>query len=106
VEANRDQLARSAPFDLRRPHGIRHGWRASRARHENAGQSHPRLASVSMAVTQAAQSKDLGEVTKVLLSAAGFLGFLLLVAVGAAVVFALGAIRHWYTALAVSMGSG
>jgi hypothetical protein len=104
VEANRDQLARSAPFDLRRPHGIRHGWRAARGRHENAGRVDPRLAAASMPVTQQAPSEDLGELTKVFLSAAWFLGFLLLVALGAAVVWLLGAIRHWYGALAIAMG--
>jgi hypothetical protein len=96
VAANRDQVARSAPFDLRRPHGIRHGWGASRARHENAGQVGPGHPADSRGGTKEAQSDDIDpdEVTEVFLYAAVFLGFLLLVAVGAAVVFALGALRH------------
>jgi hypothetical protein len=61
VEADRDQLARSAPFDVR---------------------AQP-------------DDSDPGEVTEVLLYAAAFLGLLLVVAVGAAVVFGLHALRHW-----------
>ncbi len=77
METKVDQLARSAPFDLRHPH----------------------LAQVGRAVTQGIPTGYLGEVRKVFLSAAGFLSFLSLVAIGAAVVFVLGAIRHWYAAL-------
>jgi hypothetical protein len=97
VEANRDQLARSAPFDLRRPHGIRHGWGASRARHENAGPVDSGHASDSGGGPEKARSDDIDpdEVTEVFLYAAGFLGFLLFVAVVAALVFAIGALRHW-----------
>jgi hypothetical protein len=97
VEANRDQLARSDPFDLRRPHGTRQGWSASRATHENAAQVDPGHSSDSMGVTKEAQSDDIDpdEVTEVFLYAAVFLCFLLVVAVGAAVVFALSALRHW-----------
>jgi hypothetical protein len=97
VEANRDHLARSAPFDLRRPHGVRHGWGASRARHEDAGQVDSGHAPDSGGGPEEARSDDIdpGEVTEVFLYAAGFLGFLLLVAVVAAVVFGIGALRHW-----------
>jgi hypothetical protein len=95
VEANRNQLARSAPFDLRRPYGIRHGWRASRARHENAGQVHSGYASVGVSDVARPDDIDPGEVTEALLYAAVFLGLLLLVAVGAAVIFGLRALQHW-----------
>jgi hypothetical protein len=59
-----------------------------------------------MGITCEAQPEDLGpdEVAKVFLSAAGFLSFLLLVAVGAWVMFALGAVRHWCAALAITLG--
>jgi hypothetical protein len=97
VEANRNQLARSAPSDLRRPHGSRHGRRAAPATHEDAGQIDSAHASSSVAVTEEAQSDDVDsdEVTQVLLYAAVFLGVVLVVAVGAAVVFGLRALRHW-----------
>ena len=84
---NREQLVRYAPFDLRRPHGIRHGWRALRARHEPARRT----------VTQQTEPDDIDpdEVTAVLLYAAAFFGFLLVVAIGVAAVFVLNALRHW-----------
>jgi hypothetical protein len=94
VEANRDQLARSAPFDLRRPHGIRHGWRTSRAKQENAEQVDSGRAS-DVAGPAQPDDYDPGEVTEMLLYGAAFLGLLLVVAVGAAVVFGLRALRHW-----------
>jgi hypothetical protein len=74
VEANQDQLGRSAPFDLDRPHG-----------------------SDSVAITEERQSDDIDryDVTEVFLYASVFLGFLLVVAVGATIVLALRALRHW-----------
>jgi hypothetical protein len=67
------------------------------ARHENAGQVDSGHASNSVGVTEEAPSGqiDSDEVTEVLLYAAIFLGVLLAVAVGAAVVFGLRALRHW-----------
>jgi hypothetical protein len=81
--ANRDQLARGAPSQLRRPHGIR---QVDSAHAQDSGD-----------VAAEAQSDDIdsGEVTEVMLYAAVFLGFLLAAAVAAAVVFGLRALRHW-----------
>ena len=97
MEPNRDQLVRYAPFDLRQPHGMRHGWRALRARHENAGRLDADRASPKVGVTGQAASEDIDpdEVTAVLLYAAAFFGFLLLVALGVAAVFVLRTLRHW-----------
>jgi hypothetical protein len=92
VEANRDQLERRASFDLRRPQGIHHGWRAWRAWHENAGPVDSDHASDSVGVSHKAQLDDIDpeEVTEVFLSVAGLLGLLVVAAVVATVVFALG----------------
>ena len=97
VEANRDQLARSTPFDLRHPYGSRHSWRASRARHADAGQVDKNFASGSVGDTGESASEDIDphEVMGVFLHVAVFLGILLLGAVAAAVVLALRAVRHW-----------
>jgi hypothetical protein len=97
VDPNRDQLVRYAPFDLRQPHGMRHGWRALRARHESAGRIDADPASVGVRVTRQGPSEDIDpdQVTAVLLYAAAFFGFLLLIAVGVAAVFALRTLRHW-----------
>ena len=97
MEPNRDHLVRYAPFDLRRPHGIRHGWRALRARPDNAEQVDPRRTLDRLGLTQKVRSDDIDpdEVTGVLLYVAAVLGFLLFVAIGAAAVFAVGALRHW-----------
>ena len=97
VEANRDQLERSAPFDLRRLPGIRPWRQPSRARHEPAGQADSGHAPHGAVTPAQAQSDDIesDEVTEVLLYAALFLGFVLVVAVGAAVVLGLRALRPW-----------
>jgi hypothetical protein len=97
VEANRDPLGRSAPFDLHRPHGIRHRRRVSAAWRENAGQVDPGHASDNVGITEEGQSDDIDphDVTEVFLYAAVFLGLLLVVAVGATVVLALRTLRHW-----------
>jgi hypothetical protein len=97
VEPNREQLVRYVAFDLRRPHGVRHGWRALRARHENARQVDSGHSSERVGATEEIRSDDIDadEVTAVLLYAAAFFGFLVMVALAAAAVFVLSALRHW-----------
>jgi hypothetical protein len=71
--------------------------------HEHAGQvdsahaSDSAHVSDSVGVTAEVQSDDIDsdEVTEVMLYAAVFLGVLLAIAVAAAVVFGLRALRHW-----------
>jgi hypothetical protein len=93
VDPNQDQLVRYAPFDLRRPHGTRHGWRALRARHEHASDR------VGVAERGPSDDIDPDEVTKVFLHAAVFLGFMLVIAVGAVAMFIFSTLRHWLAAL-------
>ena len=80
MEPHRDQLVRYALVNLRRAHGMVDSGHASD----------------SVGVYEEVPSDDIDpdEVTEVLLHAAAFLGFLIVIAVGAAAVFALGALRQ------------
>jgi hypothetical protein len=71
VEAHQDSLEQDAAFDLHGPPGT---LQARKARPEDI---------------------DPQEVTEVFLSAAGFFALLVVAAVAAAVLFAVGAVRHW-----------
>ena len=97
MEPKQDHLVRYAPFDLRRPHGSRRGWRTPRGRQDGARLVDSGPASDREDVRHKVPADDIdpNEVTEVLLYAAAFLGFVLLIAVGAAGMFALSALWHW-----------
>jgi hypothetical protein len=90
-------MEQRAPFDLRRPYGIPHGWRASRARLMNTGQLGSGHASNRVAVGVDARSGDMDPsvILEVFLYGTVVLGFLVALVVGVAVVSALGTLRHW-----------
>jgi hypothetical protein len=86
-----------APFDLRRPYGIPHGWRASRARPVYPGQPASGHGSNRAAVTVEAKSHDMDPtlVLRAFLFGTVVVGFLMALVVGVAIVSTLGTLRHW-----------